>query len=115
MFVFVVIEEDRDESVASSTSSQIQSDWRSEDNSIAAEVMVEDFVKARLKAPGTAKFPGFWDGRRYVTNLGEQKYRIVSYVDAENAFGALIRNRFTGEIEQVEKDRWRLLSLELAE
>lgn len=88
-------------------------DWRSESNSGMAYIMMEDFVRDRLKAPRTAHFPGVFDNRdEHVTFLGSQKYRIVSYVDSENSFGAMIRTRFVGEIKQVEEDRWQLISLD---
>ena len=88
--------------------------WKSEDNSTMAYIMMEDFVKGRLKSPSSAKFPGVFDGRQnHVKYLGNQKYRIVSYVDAQNSFGAMIRMHFTGEIEQVSEDKWRLISLDV--
>jgi len=87
--------------------------WKNQDNSTMAYIMIEDFVKNRLKSPSTAKFPGVFDGRQdHVTYLGNQKYRIISYVDSQNSFGAMIRTRFVAEIEQVSKDKWRLNSLE---
>ena len=83
-----------------STDSDKSSDpnaWKTEDNSIMAYIMMEDFVKQRLKSPSTAKFPGVFDGRAdHVTALGNQTYRIVSYVDAQNSFGAMIRTQFVG-------------------
>lgn len=90
--------------------------WKTEDNWSMAYIMMEDFVKQRLKSPGSAKFPGVFDGRKeHVTKLGEQKYRIVSYVDAQNAFGAMIRTKFVGEIQQVSDEKWQLISLQLLE
>ena len=92
----------------------VKKDWREQDNSTMAYIMIEDFVKERLKSPKSADFPGVFDGRAdHVTYLGNQKYRITSYVDAQNSFGASIRNKFTGEIEQTSENQWRLLSLEI--
>jgi len=86
--------------------------WKTTDNSTMAYIMMEDFVKGRLKAPSTAKFPGILDGRSdHISYLGNQKYRINSYVDAQNSFGAMIRTRFSGVIEQISRDRWVLRSL----
>ena len=86
-------------------------DWHKQDN-FTAYYMMEGFVKDRLKSPKTADFPGTLDGRdKHVTYLKNQKYRIVSYVDSQNSFGALIRTHFIGEIEQIEKDRWQMNSL----
>jgi hypothetical protein len=88
--------------------------WKTEDNSIMAYIMMEDFVKRELKSPGSAKFPGVFDGRQdHVTRLQDYKYKIVSYVDAQNSFGALLRTKFIGEIQQVSDEEWRLISLNL--
>lgn len=89
--------------------------WRTEDNSIAANVMMEKFVKERLRSPSTAKFPGALERLDHVQYLANQKYKIVSWVDAQNAFGATIRTHFSGEIKQVDKDNWQLVSLDLKE
>jgi hypothetical protein len=76
--------------------------------------MMEDFVKQRLKSPSTAEFPGVFDGKLdHVTDLENQTYRIVSYVDAQNSFGAKIRTKFIGEIKQTSADRWQLISLDI--
>ena len=78
--------------------------------------MMERFVKQRLKAPSTADFPGVWDGRGdHVTYLGDQKYRVRSYVDSENSFGAMLRMNFVGEIQQVDEDTWELVQLQFLE
>jgi len=56
----------------------------------------EDFVKQRLKSPDSAKFPGIWDGKRdHVTKLGNREYRINSYVDSQNGFGAMLRTNWS--------------------
>jgi hypothetical protein len=100
-----------------STDSDKSSDpnaWKTEDNKSMAYIMMEDFVKQRLKSPSTAEFPGVFDGKLdHVTALGNQTYRIVSYVDAQNSFGAKIRTKFIGEIKQTSADRWQLISLTL--
>ncbi len=65
-------------------------------------------------APSSAKFPGVWDGvKSHTRYLGNQKYRIDSYVDSQNSFGAMIRISFSGEIEQLSEDAWRTTSLEM--
>lgn len=52
-------------------------------------------VKQRLKSPGTAKFPGLFELGEYpVENLGGGKYRVVSYVDAQNGFGGVTRGDY---------------------
>ena len=89
--------------------------WLGQDNATMAYLMMEDFVKQRLKSPKSADFPGFFDGRyNHVKYLGNQKYLIDSYVDAQNSFGAIIRNNFIGKIEQTSRDSWSLISLEIS-
>lgn len=88
--------------------------WKSEDNSTMAYIMMEDFVKKRLRSPSSAKFPGVFDGKLdHVKYSGNHRYIISSYVDAQNGFGAMIRNTFYGEIEQTGEHYWRLISLSI--
>ena len=84
-------------------------DWRENDNSSMAYVMMQNFVTKRLKSPGTAKFQ-FLDSEN-IENLGNQTYRISSYVDSQNSFGAVIRTNFIGLIKQTSHEDWQLLSL----
>ncbi len=98
------------------TSNKPISTWKERDNSLLAYGMIEDYVKNRLKSPSSADFPGLFDGKAdHIQRLGGQKYRIVSWVDSQNAFGAMIRTRFVGEIEQMSEYRWSLISLQFIE
>lgn len=85
--------------------------WRTEEDLIGAYLMIQDFVEDRLISPASAKFP--WDARKHVTPLGNRRYRVHAYVDSQNGFGAMIRTHFTGEIEQLGPDRWKLHELTL--
>lgn len=60
---------------------------------IDAWVCSEDIVKNNLKAPSTAKFCSYTEAT--VTYTGGANYTVKGYVDAENSFGAMIRNNFT--------------------
>lgn len=68
-----------------------------------------DAVRDRLKAPRTAKFP--WGFTDRVTHLGEGKYRARAYVDAQNAFGAMLRTNFDCTVQWAGGDRWRIEEL----
>lgn len=79
---------------------------------INAWIMAQDFMKQKLKAPSTAEFPGYSD--EYVTNLGGDEFKVNSYVDAENAFGAKIRVHFTMTLKWTE-DKIKVTSLQTSE
>jgi len=82
--------------------------WKEEDNHIGAYVMVQKFVKEKLKSPSTAKFPSL--DYKYQTRENHVYY-IEGYVDSQNSFGATVRTEFAGTIQQVDKDKWKLLEL----
>ena len=79
---------------------------------IEAYVMAEVFVKRQLRAPATAKFAPFREAT--VTDLGDGRWYISAYVDAQNAFGALIRTPFQATLKYVGNDQWQAESIELA-
>lgn len=78
---------------------------------------VRDQVKARLKSPSTAEFPNVLvrEKENHVRSLGNSRYQISSYVDAQNSFGARVRIPFTAEVAYQGDSKWRILSLELLE
>ena len=89
--------------------------WDQRDNSTMAYIQMESFVKERLVSPSTADFPGVFDGvGDHVTRDGTT-YTINSYVDSQNRMGGTIRVRFTGTIEQIDDNRWRLINLDIRE
>ncbi len=55
----------------------------------------EKFVKKRLKAPSTAEFPNMFEKNNHITKLDNRKYKIKSWVDCQNSFGAHIRTQFS--------------------
>jgi len=71
--------------------------------------VARSFVEDRLRAPGTAKWPCC--AKDFTTYLGNRRYEIVSYVDAQNGFGALIRTRFRCIVDNDFGDQWGLESL----
>jgi predicted nucleic acid-binding Zn ribbon protein len=71
------------------------------------------FVEPVLKSPSSADFP-FADYRFF--DLGDDKYKIVSYVDAQNSFGADIRSDYSVILsynggEWADIDNWTLHEL----
>ena len=84
---------------------------------VGAWVMAESFVKDRLKAPATASFGSVWGDYQSpddcVTYLGKKRYKVTGWVDAENAFGAKIRNNFFCIVRD-EGDTWHLEDINIA-
>lgn len=91
-------------------------EWDRQRHPTEALLMMQRFVKDRLKSPRSAEFPGVFDGvEDHVKYIGGHIYQVTSWVDSQNAFGANIRTRYVGEIRQEDEDKWTLVSLKLAE
>ena len=52
---------------------------------IEVTMACENFVKERLKAPGSAKFAGLAD--QEVFSMPDGSYSVLSWVDSQNSFG----------------------------
>lgn len=83
-------------------------------NNILAYNVSMDFVKDRLKSPSTAKFPSSSEKNQHTKYLGNDAYEIVSWVDSQNAFGAMIRTKFRCEIKFV-YEKVQLIDIEFFE
>lgn len=71
-----------------------------------------DIVKRQLRAPSTAEFPGLFSGAwDYRVNAAAGVAFYSSHVDAQNGFGAMIRNTFMCSYE-ADSGTVTLLSLE---
>lgn len=59
-------------------------------------------VKAQLKAPSTAKFPGviFGANEYKIYSMPDGAYRVFSWVDSQNSFGAMVRSKWMVEFKQ---------------
>lgn len=81
-----------------------------EEDGDGAIAYCHQFVEQSLKSPDSADFPSFSDHQ--VTELGEQRWKVSSYVDAENSFGASLRTDWTCEISYDEAaGEWTLESM----
>lgn len=88
------------------------------DESIMAAIQCKDFVQDKLKSPSTAEFQSASSAKIMRPYPDQQKYTVLSYVDAQNSFGAKIRTRFICEVERGSKNSngyysWRLIDLML--
>ena len=106
---------DRSNSSANSQAPESIETWRDKDNIDLARNMTKDFVKKNLRSPSTAKFPGLFELKDHITYLGDQRYKTVSWVDAQNGLGAVVRMNYTAIVVQTDKLSWRLESLEFDE
>ena len=59
-------------------------------------VICEREMTSRLRSPGSADYP--FGHAAAVESLGDIRYRLRSYVDSQNAFGALVRTHFVCEV-----------------
>lgn len=57
--------------------------------------LAKDVVKANLKSPSSAKFPFSYGDSDVSITKSEDTYIVKAWVDAENSFGAKLRNNFT--------------------
>lgn len=75
----------------------------------SAFVMLQRPVRNQLKSPSTASFPY----KPLVgVSIGDCKFRIVSYVDAQNVFGGTVRATWSGVIQYIpETNLWRTIEV----
>lgn len=82
-----------------------------EPDKYGAQDVCEQFVQKRLKAPSTADF-----SNTTTTNSGDQ-WTVEGDVDAENSFGAPIRNRYVCVVKPTDQTgaNWELVDISLEE
>lgn len=86
--------------------------WETADNGFLSYSYMEEFVKQKLKSPGTATFPGTYERFNHIAKTGAKEYVIKSWVDSQNSFGGTVRTNFVGEIVQLGPDQFGLVSLD---
>lgn len=69
----------------------------------------KDFVRDRLVAPSTAKFMPL-SRVHYVLYPDQKTWRFTSFVDSQNAFGAMVRTKWSVKLIET-KDTWKLLDI----
>jgi DNA-directed RNA polymerase subunit RPC12/RpoP len=75
-----------------------------------ALVVCKFFIEPRLSSPSTASFSSLFNST--ITSVGIGSYRVTGYVDAQNAFGAKIRNHYICVVSR-DGGGWILESLSL--
>lgn len=62
---------------------------------IKAYRLSKEAVIKRLKAPGTAEFPGIIESKDHYKEVSYGRFEINSWVDSQNSFGAMIRQNYS--------------------
>lgn len=60
--------------------------YNNKPDEIDAQIQAERFVETKLKSPGSADFGG-----TTVDKISDREFTVEGYVDAQNAFGGLLR------------------------
>ncbi len=76
--------------------------------------IAQRYVKERLRAPGSAKWPGMFEGAGHASIMSDGRYYVRSWVDSHNGFGALVRTEYAAFL-RYEGDKWTLERLEMDE
>ncbi|MTB67983.1 hypothetical protein GKR48_14335 [Providencia sp. wls1943] len=63
----------------------------------------QTIIQSKLKSPSTARFPHY--SKVSITSAGLCTFQIDGYVDAQNSFGALVRDNYTTIITYDEKSQ----------
>ena len=63
----------------------------------------QEIVKNNLKSPASAVFPDYQES--FVNELGKYEWRVETYVDAQNSFGAMLRTNFTIVVKHDRKNQ----------
>jgi hypothetical protein len=73
---------------------------------VDALIMSRRFVEMRLRAPRTARFPNSFDDGVQIESLGKGRWRVLSYVDAQNGFGGEVRTRYKCVMRTDDGETW---------
>lgn len=98
LFVGYMIVSDTNNDSGTSSYSVTKTYGSNDGDKLEAYNNARDFVKKRLKSPSSAKFP---DSQQKVDDteyIGDNTYKIRSYVESQNSFGAMIRTDFSCKI-----------------
>jgi len=69
----------------------------------SAGIAAQHFVKQQLLCPRTAKFQDGWlrEGQRFYVIDEGQRCKVMGRVDAQNAFGAMMRSNYQVVLRRV--------------
>jgi len=65
-------------------------------------------VEQQLKSPSSAEHPGIFDNWGVASKMDDCSYRVKSWVDSQNGFGAMIRSTYIAEMHgDSDEGTWR--------
>ena len=74
---------------------------------ISAYIEAQEYVKQALKSPSTAKFPAT---DFLAHSFGDNEYEVISYVDSQNSFGAMIRSNWNVQFQMLNNNQQKKLT-----
>ncbi|MEM1213049.1 MAG: hypothetical protein AAGI68_12225 [Planctomycetota bacterium] len=81
--------------------------WKTEVDKLGAYTAAQNVLERdMLISPATADYQTTYS--RATTYLGNHQYTVRLVVDSQNAFGAVVRNRFTAQVTRYGEDDWRV-------
>ena len=81
-------------------------------NEFGAEIICQNFAKQRLKSSKLTDFSSVEETKRLSSHSVPATFFIAGWVDVQNSFGAVMRNRYSCSVK-LENDRWSLIALDL--
>lgn len=84
-----------DDDYSYSGGSSSVSSYVSDDYKLALFMLAQDEVRAQLTSPSSARFASTYTSSDVVYSRDGDTYGVMSWVEAENAFGVTIRENFT--------------------
>ena len=77
-----------------------------------AYLAAKQLINRRLKSPSTAKYAnyGYGENPAIVEFYEDGTYRVKIWVDAQNSFGAMLRNTYQVDMKRV-GDNWKLQNI----
>jgi hypothetical protein len=81
------------------------------DRSFMAYLMAQDFIKEKLKAPGSAEFPSMTTepGSIKIVRPDDSAYRVSAWVDSQNSFGAKLRAPWSCALRELPDGKWQVV------
>lgn len=78
---------------------------------MAAYNAAVQYITQNLKSPATAQFSKTWDDATIISNI-DSLFTVQLQVDAQNSYGALVRNTYTARmVFNKQTGNWTLVSL----